>query len=250
MLLAQIRAHKHYLEENQILLALPAAETEALAPHLQLLTLSQGAVLYEATDVANYVYFPTGAIVSLLQLTEDGVSVEIASVGNEGVVGVPAFLGGGRMPGRALTRNAGHAYRIRADLLRSAFAAGGPLQLGLLRYTQTLLAQMSQTAMCFRRHSVDQQLARWLLFASDQMHSSTVHVTQEAIANMIGVRREAVCEASRKLQIEGAIQYSRGKIAVLDRRRLEHRACECYSVVKDDVMRLHPHRPSASYLAG
>lgn len=223
---------------NRILSALPPTDREVLQSAFTLVPLSQGQVIYEAGDAASYVYFPTDCIVSLMQMMENGACAEIAVVGNDGMVGVTSFLGGGGMPNRAIVRSAGHAYRMRAHLLKEQFSRGGPLQMALLRYTQTLLMQMSQTALCYRHHSVDQQLCRWLLISLDRLSSNTMAITQELIANMIGVRREGVCEASRKLQTAGLINYRRGKITVVDRSKLERQVCECYGVVRKASDRL------------
>ena len=200
-----------------------------------------GKVLYESGNRLQHVYFPTNCIVSLLYVMEDGASAEIAVVGNEGVIGIALFMGGETTPSRALVQSAGHAYRLKGQLLKDEFNRSEELQHLLLRYTQALLTQMSQTAVCNRHHSVDQQLCRWLLLGLDRLSSNTLRMTQELIANMLGVRREGVTEAAGKLQAAGLIRYTRGKITVLDRPRLESRACECYSVVKKEFDRLLPH---------
>jgi len=199
-----------------------------------------GWAVYEAGDTQGYVYFPTTSIVSLLYVMEDGASAEIAVVGNEGVVGIALFMGGETTPSRAVVQSAGYAYRLRANVLKTEFGRGGNLQHLLLRYTQALITQMAQTAVCNRHHSVEQQLCRWLLLSLDRLPSNELTMTQELIANMLGVRREGVTEAAGKLQAEGLIQYSRGKITVLDRLHLEARVCECYAVVKREYDRLLP----------
>jgi CRP-like cAMP-binding protein len=197
--------------------------------------------LYESGDQLQHVYFPTASIVSLLYVMADGASAEIAVVGNEGIIGIALFMGGETMPNRAVVQSAGHAYRLRGQVLKEEFNRAGELQHLLLRYTQALLTQMSQTAVCNRHHSVDQQLCRWLLLSLDRLPSNELTMTQELIANMLGVRREGVTEAAGKLQAAGLIHYSRGHIKVLDRSRLEKRACECYQVVKTEFDRLLPY---------
>jgi len=199
-----------------------------------------GEVLYESGSQLRHVYFPTSSIVSLLYVMEDGASAEIAVVGNEGMVGVALFMGGETTPSRALVQSGGQAYRLRGQFLKDEFHRATALQHVLLRYTQALLTQMAQTAVCNRHHSVDQQLCRWLLLSLDRLPSNELSMTQELIANMLGVRREGVTEAARKLQTAGLINYSRGHITVLDRPRLEARACECYQVVKTEFDRLLP----------
>jgi CRP-like cAMP-binding protein len=197
--------------------------------------------LYESGDQLQHVYFPTASIVSLLYVMADGASAEIAVVGNEGIIGIALFMGGETMPNRAVVQSAGHAYRLKGQVLKEEFNRAGELQHLLLRYTQALLTQMSQTAVCNRHHSVDQQLCRWLLLSLDRLPSNELTMTQELIANMLGVRREGVTEAAGKLQNAGLIHYSRGHIKVLDRPRLEARACECYQVVKTEFDRLLPY---------
>ena len=227
--------------ENHLLVALPHPESERLYPaDLELVPLPLGEVLYESGDELEHVYFPTDSIVSLLYVMADGASAEIAVVGNEGMIGIALFMGGETMPNRAVVQSAGHAYRLKGQLLKEEFNRGGELQHVLLRYTQALLTQMSQTAVCNRHHSVDQQLCRWLLLSLDRLSSNELTMTQELIANMLGVRREGVTEAAGKLQSAGLIHYSRGHITVLDRPRLEARACECYQVVKTEFARLLP----------
>ncbi len=211
-----------------------------MSAHLEPVRLRLGEVLYESGGELRHVYFPTTAIVSLLYLMENGASAEIAVVGNEGLVGVALFMGGESMPNRAVVQSAGDAYRWNGRLLKEQFRHGGALQRLLLRYTQALLTQMAQTAVCNRHHSVDQQLCRWLLLSLDRLPTSELSMTQELIANMLGVRREGVTEAAGKLQKAGLIHYRRGHITVLDRPRLEQQACECYQVVKRESHRLLP----------
>lgn len=227
-------------ETNRLLAVLPSAERERLFPHLEPIAMTLGDVVYESGSRQAYVYFPTSAIVSLLYVMEDGASAEIAIVGNEGMVGVALFMGGETTPSRAVVQSAGQAFRLSGQLLKREFRRGGAAQHLLLRYTQALLTQMSQTAVCNRHHSVDQQLCRWLLLSLDRLPSNTLTMTQELIANMLGVRREGVTEAAGKLQSAGLIHYSRGRITVLDRPGLEARACECYEVVKRESDRLLP----------
>jgi CRP-like cAMP-binding protein len=197
-----------------------------------------GKVLYESGDALEYVYFPTDSIVSLLYVLESGASAEISVVGNEGLIGIALFMGGGTTPSRAIVQSAGHAYRLAGQWLKDEFHRNGGLQLLLLRYTQALITQMAQTAVCNRHHSVDQQLCRWLLLSLDRLKSNRLVMTQELIANMLGVRREGVTDAAGKLQKFGAIRYSRGQITVLDRPQLEQLCCECYSVVKRETDRI------------
>jgi len=199
-----------------------------------------GQVVYESGSRQDYVYFPTTAIVSLLYVMEDGASAEIAVVGKEGIVGISLFMGGETTASRAVVQSAGAAFRLSGQLMKREFLRGGPMQHLFLRYTQALLTQMAQTAVCNRHHSVDQQLCRWLLLSLDRLPSNKLAMTQELIANMLGVRREGVTEAAGKLQSAGLIQYSRGQITVLDRPRLEARACECYAVVRRESDRLLP----------
>ena len=224
--------------ENHLLAALPASEYERLLPHLERVPLELGWALYEAGTPQNHVYFPTDSIVSLLYVMQDGSSAEIAVVGNEGLVGISLFMGGETTPSRAVVQSAGYAYRLKALYLKQEFERGGPLQHLLLRYTQALITQMAQTAVCNRHHSVEQQLCRWLLVSLDRLTANELTMTQELIANMLGVRREGVTEAAGHLQAAGLIHYSRGKISVLDRPRLETRVCECYTVVKREYDRL------------
>jgi CRP-like cAMP-binding protein len=228
---------------NHLLEAVPADDFARLAPHLELLELKLGDVLYESGRAMRYVYFPTTAIISMLYVMEDGASAEIAIVGNEGILGISLFMGGESTPSRAVVQSAGFGYRMRAQFLKSEFERYGPLMHLLLRYTQALITQMAQTAVCNRHHTVDQQLCRWLLLSLDRLASNELTMTQELIANMLGVRREGVTEAAGKLQEAGLVKYSRGKITVLDRPRLQARACECYQVVKKEFDRLLPYQP-------
>jgi len=230
----------HSPYQNHLLAALPLSESERLYSYLELVPLRLGEILYESGDQLQHVYFPTRSIVSLLYVMADGASAEIAVVGNEGIIGIALFMGGETMPNRAVVQSAGHAYRLRGQLLKEEFNRAGELQHLLLRYTQALLTQMSQTAVCNRHHSVDQQLCRWLLLSLDRLPTNELVMTQELIANMLGVRREGVTEAAGKLQSAGLIHYSRGRITVIDRPRLEARACECYHVVKAEFNRLLP----------
>jgi CRP-like cAMP-binding protein len=227
--------------QNHLLEALPAGDFERLASHLELVPMPLGEVLYESGSRLQYVYFPTTCIISLLYVMEDGASAEIAIVGNEGVLGISLFMGGDTTPSRALVQSGGHGYRLKAGHLKDEFARFGPTMHLLLRYTQALITQMAQTAVCNRHHSVDQQLCRWLLLSLDRLSTNELSMTQELIANMLGVRREGVTEAAGNLQDAGLIRYRRGKITVLDRAGLEARACECYQVVKTEFDRLLPY---------
>lgn len=226
--------------QNHLLNALPVADFESLQPHLKLVPVELGAALYEPDIEMRYLYFPTNSIVSLLYVMADGASAEIAVVGNEGVVGVALFMGGATTPSRAVVQSAGHALRLPSQVLKDEFIRGGAMQHLLLRYTQALLTQMAQTAVCNRHHSLDQQLCRWLLLSLDRLQANELIMTQELIANMLGVRREGVTEAAGQLQKAGLIRYSRGRITVLDRPGLEARTCECYAVVKHECDRLLP----------
>jgi CRP-like cAMP-binding protein len=232
---------RHNPHQNHLLDALPAYDFDRIAAHLELVALNLGDVLYEPGMQLRFVYFPTTAIVSLLYVMEDGASAEIAIVGNEGILGISLFMGGETTPSRAVVQSAGHGYRLRAQSLKEEFGRFGPFLRLLLRYTQALITQMAQTAVCNRHHSVDQQLCRWLLLSLDRLSSSELSMTQELIANMLGVRREGVTEAAGKLQLAGLIHYRRGRIVVLDRERLEARCCECYQVVKTEFDRLLPY---------
>jgi CRP-like cAMP-binding protein len=229
--------------QNHLLAALSDAERERLYPHLQLVPMPLGKVLYESGDVLHHVYFPTDSIVSLLYVLADGASAEISVVGNEGLIGIALFMGGETTPSRAIVQSAGHAYRLIGQQLKEEFHRNGGMQLLLLRYTQALITQMAQTAVCNRHHSVDQQLCRWLLLSLDRLSSNQLTMTQELMANMLGVRREGVTEAAGKLQKLGVIRYRRGEITVLDRPRLEQLSCECYAVVKTETDRLLPLHP-------
>jgi len=230
----------HTPHQNHLLDALPAADYERIAAHLELIPMKLGDVLYESGAPLRHVYFPTTCIISLLYVMEDGASAEIAIVGNEGILGISLFMGGDTTPSRAMVQSGGYAYRLKADLLKTEFGRFGPSMHLLLRYTQALITQMAQTAVCNRHHSVDQQLCRWLLLSLDRLPGSELRMTQELIANMLGVRREGVTEAASKLQQAGLIRYSRGHITVLDRPGLEARTCECYAVVKKEYDRLLP----------
>jgi CRP-like cAMP-binding protein len=229
---------RHAPENNHLLAALSPAERERLIPHLKLVPMPLGRVLYESGDVMRHVYFPTDCIVSLLYVMEDGASAEISVVGNEGLIGIALFMGGETTPSRAIVQSAGHAYRLIGRELKEEFHRSGQMQLLLLRYTQALITQMAQTAVCNRHHSVDQQLCRWLLLSLDRLSSNKLTMTQELIANMLGVRREGVTEAAGKLQKLGVIRYSRGQITVLDREKMEQLCCECYAVVRKETDRL------------
>ena len=230
----------HDPRQNHLLAALPADEYARILANLELGEMPLGEALYESGSQMRHVYFPTTAIISLLYVMEDGASAEIAIVGNEGVVGVSLFMGGETTTSRAVVQSAGHGYRLKAPLLKAEFFHAGPMQRLLLRYTQALLTQMAQTAVCNRHHSLDQQLCRWLLLSLDRLRSSDLVMTQELIANMLGVRREGVTEAAGNLQKAGLIHYSRGKITVVDRPALEARVCECYQVVRKEFDRLLP----------
>ena len=227
-------------KRNKILAALPQAEWERWQPQLEAIDLSLGEVLYESGKTLEHVYFPTTAIVSLLYVMENGASAEIAVVGFEGLVGISLFMGGESTPSRAVVQSAGSGYRIPAQLMKQEFAKSAPVMHVMLRYTQALITQMAQTAVCNRHHSLDQQLCRWLLLSLDRLHGSELVMTQELIANMLGVRREGVTEGALKLQQAGLIRYARGRISVLDRPGLERRTCECYAVVKQEYDRLLP----------
>jgi len=219
---------------------LPETELERWLPELELVELSLGQVLYESGGTLGYVYFPTSAIVSLLYVLENGASAEIAVVGNDGIVGISLFMGGGSTSSRAVVQSAGKGLRLRAQVMKNEFNRGGAVLHLFLRYTQALITQMSQTAVCNRHHSLDQQLCRWLLLSLDRLSSNELIMTQELIANMLGVRREGVTEGALKLQRAGLIQYARGHITVINRTGLESRTCECYSVVKKEYTRLLP----------
>ena len=227
-------------KKNHLLESLPDAEWKRWEPLIENVDLPLGMVLYESSTALSHVYFPTTAIVSLLYVMEDGASAEIAVVGNEGIVGVSLFMGGETTPSRAVVQSGGKGYRLSAAHMKTEFNLAGPVLHLLLRYTQALLTQMAQTAVCNRHHSLDQQLCRWLLLSLDRLHGNELVMTQELIANMLGVRREGVTEGALKLQRAGLIRYSRGHITVLDRAGLENRSCECYAVVKKEYDRLLP----------
>ena len=229
-------------KHNQLLAALPFAAWARLLPHLEVVELPLGAVIYESGGKLTHVYFPTTAIVSLLYVMENGGSAEIAVVGYEGVVGVSVFMGGETTPSRAVVQSAGTGYRLKSSLMIEEFNLAGPVLHLLLRYTQALITQMAQTAVCNRHHALDQQLCRWLLLSLDRLRTNELIMTQELIANMLGVRREGVTEAAGRLDRAGLIRYQRGRINVLDRAGLELRTCECYAVVKKEYDRLLPTR--------
>jgi CRP-like cAMP-binding protein len=224
--------------QNHLLAALPTAEFERLAAHLELVPMPLGELLYEPGVKFQYAYFPTTAIVSLRYVMETGASAESAGVGNEGVVGISLFMGGDTMPSSAVVQVAGHAYRLEGRLLLQEFSRASLMQRLLLRYTQALITQMTQTAACNRHHSIEQQLCRWLLLALDRLPSNELIITHEMVANILGVRREGISEAAGKLQQAGFIRYRRGHITVLERSGLETRVCECYTVVKKELSRL------------
>ena len=236
------RAAKGDPRINHLLNALPAPDWARIQPELEPLDLRLGMSVYESGERQDYVLFPTTGIVSLLYVMADGASAEIAVVGNEGLVGVSLFMGGESTPSRAIVQSAGCGFRLRSRLMKDEFVRGGALQHLFLRYTQALITQMAQTAVCNRHHSIDQQLCRWLLLSLDRLTNLELTMTQELIANMLGVRREGVTEAAGKLQAAGLIRYSRGKITVLDRAGIEARCCECYEVVRREADRLLPER--------
>jgi CRP-like cAMP-binding protein len=224
--------------QNHLLAALPTPEFERLRARLELVQLPLGQVLYESRCRLCSAYFPTTAIVSLLYVLEDGASTEIAVVGNEGILGISLFMGGDTAPSRAVVQSAGWSYRLDAGTIQTEFRRGGPLMHLLLRYTQALITQMTQTAVCNRHHSIEQQLCRWLLLSLDRLQGNTLSMTQDLIANMLGLRREGVTDAAGRLQRAGLISYARGRITVLNRPALEQRVCECYAVVKREFDRL------------
>lgn len=236
--------NQHNPNQNFLLSALPDIDFDKLKSDLELIEMPLGKVLYESGAEMEYVYFPTTCIVSLIYLTEDGHSAEIAVTGHEGMVGVALFMGGNTTPSRAVVQNQGHAYRYNGELLQKAFNVGGPLQRQLLMFTQVLITQMAQTAVCNRHHSIDQQLCRWLLLSLDRVTTNRLKMTQNLIANMLGVRREGVTKAAGKLQDDGVINYHRGVIDVIDRTGLENRVCECYRVVKNEYDRVQQQLPS------
>jgi CRP-like cAMP-binding protein len=228
----------HDPQHNQLLAALSSEARERIYPELQLVEMPLGKVLYESGDVLRHVYFPTDCIVSLLYTLEDGDSAEISVVGNEGLIGISLFMGGETTPSRAVVQGAGSAYQLAGQKLKDEFHRNGGMQILLLRYTQALITQMAQTAVCNRHHTVDQQLCRWLLLSLDRLASNELTMTQELIANMLGVRREGVTDSAGKLQKLGVIEYHRGRITVLDRPKLEQLSCECYAVVRKETDRL------------
>jgi len=232
----------HEPRGNGLLAALPEAEWERVLPHLENVEMPLGKVLYESGDRLSHVWFPTTSIVSLLYVMENGAAAEIAVVGNEGIVGISLFMGGNSTPSRAVVQSAGQGFRLKANLLMAEFDRAGPVLHLLLRYTQALITQMAQTAVCNRHHSLDRQLCRWLLLSLDRLQSNELVMTQELIANMLGVRREGVTEAAGHLHRAGLIRYQRGHITVLDRAGLERRTCECYAVVRKEYERLLPAR--------
>ena len=231
--------------KNHLLAALPHAESQRWLRLMEPVDLPLGEVLYESGTTLSHVYFPTTAIISLLYVMENGASAEIAVVGNEGIVGISLFMGGESTSSRAVVQSAGKGFRLKAQLMKQEFNRAGPVLHLLLRYTQALITQMSQTAVCNRHHSLDQQLCRWLLLSLDRLDGNQLVMTQELIANMLGVRREGVTEGALKLQQAGLIRYARGHISVLDRPGLEKRSCECYSVVKREYDRLLPEKCAA-----
>ena len=233
-------------EQNHLLNALSDEVRARVYPELELVTLELGKVLYESGDTMRHVYFPVDSIISLLYVMEDGASAEISVVGNEGLVGVALFMGGESTPSRGIVQSAGSAYRLLGRKLKDEFNRHGELLVLMLRYTQALITQMAQTAVCNRHHSIDQQLSRWLLLSLDRLPDNRLTMTQELIANMLGVRREGVTDAAGKLQKLGVIEYSRGHITVLDRPQLEALSCECYAVVKRESDRLMPYLPRST----
>jgi CRP-like cAMP-binding protein len=230
----------HDFSQNHLLAALPNSVQAHLYPHLETVQMPLGGVLYESGGTLSHVYFPATSIVSLLYVMENGASAEIAVVGNEGIVGISLFMGGESTPSRAVVQSAGYGFRLKSAILKDEFNQAGPVLHLLLRYTQALITQMAQTAVCNRHHSLDQQLCRWLLLSLDRLPGDELLMTQELIANMLGVRREGVTEGAMKLQHAGLIRYARGRISVLDRKGLESRTCECYAVVKKEYDRLLP----------
>lgn len=230
--------NSHHPVENQLLAMLRSEEYERLRPHLENMVFTLSEVIYESGGQQRYIYFPTTAIISLLYLMENGSSAEIGVVGNEGVVGIALFMGGNTMPNRAVVQSAGAGVKMKKEVLLEEFARGSTFQRLLLRYTQALITQMAQTAVCNRLHTVEQQLCRWLLLSRDRLKTDELVMTQELIANMLGVRREGVALAAQRLQEQRLIIYVRGRIKILDRRGLEAQVCECYRVVKDEYDRL------------
>ncbi len=237
---------EHTPRQNRILATLPAADYQRLLPHLELVEMGLGHSVYESGERLQYLYFPIEGIVSLLYVTQNGSSAELAVVGREGMIGVALFMGGETTPNRAVVQSACKAYRLPAAVLKAHFAEGGAVQLVLLKFTQALITQISQTAVCNLHHSLDEQLCRWLLLSLDRLPDNNLQMTQELIANMLGVRRQGVTESAGKLERDGLIRYSRGLITVLDRAGLEKRACECYSVVNLETARLLPETAEAA----
>jgi CRP-like cAMP-binding protein len=235
----------HNIRQNHLLAALPISVQERWLPQLEFVQMPLGGVMYEAGATLSHVYFPTSSIVSLLYVMEDGASAEIAVVGNEGIVGISLFMGGESTPSRAVVQSAGYGFRLKSAILKDEFNHAGPVLHLLLRYTQALITQMAQTAVCNRHHSLDQQLCRWLLLSLDRLAGDELLMTQELIANMLGVRREGVTEGAMKLQHAGLIRYARGRISVLDRAGIERRTCECYAVVKKEYDRLLPEKSAS-----
>ena len=227
-------------QTNHLLGCLPDAEWKRLSPHLEWVSMKLGQVVYEAGDILQYAYFPIDCIISLLYVMEDGDAAETAMVGNEGIVGVSLFMGGEGTIGRAIVQNDGHAFRLKAQVLKKEFERAGPVRHLLLRYTQALMTQMTQTAVCNKHHTVPQQLSRWLLFGLDRLPDNKLKMTQGLVANMLGVRREGVTDATGVLQSAGLINYNQGTFTVLDRPRMEQEVCECYAVVKREFDRLLP----------
>jgi len=241
--------NERYSQQNQLLVVIPAAVQQRIFPQLELVSLPLGKVLYESGDTLRYVYFPTDAIVSLLYVMESGASAEISVIGNDGMVGVSLFMGGESTTNRAVVQSAGSAYRLTGQRLKDEFNRHIAFLHLMLRYTQSLITQMSQTAVCNRHHSIDQQLCRWLLLSMDRLPSNKLQMTQELIANMLGVRREGVTDAAGRLQRAGVIEYCRGLITILDRPQLELLCCECYAVVREETERLLPLYKLSSGLA-
>jgi CRP-like cAMP-binding protein len=235
-----MNAATHDIRKNYLLAALPDSVRARWLPQLETVQMPLGTVLYESGGTLSHLYFPTTSIVSLLYVMENGSSAEIAVVGNEGIVGISLFMGGESTPSRAVVQSAGEGFRLKSAIVKDEFNQAGPVLHLLLRYTQALITQMAQTAVCNRHHSLDQQLCRWLLLSLDRLPGDELLMTQELIANMLGVRREGVTEGAMKLQHAGLIRYARGRISVLDRTGLEHRTCECYAVVKKEYDRLLP----------
>lgn len=233
--------------KNKLLAALPDVELKRLQPHLKWVHLPRGHVLYESGSSVNYVYFPSTCVVSLQSQMSDGAAAEISVVGNEGVIGVPLFMGGRSTPSNAVVEIKGEAFQLNAPAVLEEFSRRGEVQNLLLLYTQALLTQIAQTAACYRHHSIDQQICRWLLLNLDRLHTRELMMTQEQIANSLGIRRESVTEVAVKLQKDKLIGYSRGRISVLNRAGLEHRACECYQVIKDEYARLLPPSPALKH---